>query len=510
MIQNFFTNIERLRQYLSHDIWVRMSLVGSRKIHMIQILYLSALRFIRVRCSVCASSLTTVTMISIVPVLAFFFSIAKGFGGYQKLHSEVIVPSIDQWFGTSDAPELRKAIDYLLFFVEKTDLSSLGFVGLITISYALLRLLGSVEATFNDLWNISNDRPLIRKVSDYLTVSVVVPFVLFLTASLSTVAKSNALSMYFSEHLAWWGEGGLIEVIAFPVLWCTFSFAYYFLPNTRVQVRAAFFGGVIGGTLWMIFHYTHLVLQVGVANYNALYAGFSVFPIFMIWVYFSWVAVLVGAACSAAVQTRESYRDYMIRENLSVRDREWVAFRVCFALTKAFVEGNPCTRKEDFENRVQENPVAIRMVLRDLKRENIAEETKEEGAVLLQDPSQISLFQVLDSVKGSPMSIEGKVSSPELQKAKSEILQRVRAEERISLQEEKNIWLDSASLHLQEKGLIERVEDQKLRATQRLQIYDQLRSIEQKIELTYEQFSLLSLYETITKERKTTALREIQ
>ena len=153
MIQKLFANIERLRQFLSHDIWVQMSLVGSRKIHMIQILYLSSLRFIRVRCSVCASSLTTVTMISIVPVLAFFFSIAKGFGGYQKLHSEVIVPSIDQWFGSSDAPELRKAIDYLLFFVEKTDLSSLGFVGLITISYALLRLLGSVEATFNDLWN---------------------------------------------------------------------------------------------------------------------------------------------------------------------------------------------------------------------------------------------------------------------------------------------------------------------------------------------------------------------
>lgn len=449
-------------------------------------------------------------MISIVPVLAFFFSIAKGFGGYQKLHSDFIVPSIDQWFGTSDAPELRKAIDYLLFFVEKTDLSSLGFVGLITISYALLRLLGSVEATFNDLWNISSDRPFIRKVSDYLTVSVVVPFVLFLTVSLSTVAKSNALSLYVSEYFSWWGEGGLIEIIAFPVLWLTFSFAYYFLPNTRVQVHAAFFGGIIGGTLWMIFHYTHIVLQVGVANYNALYAGFSVFPIFMIWVYFSWIAVLVGAACSAAVQTRESYRDYVIRENLSVRDREWVAFRVCFALTKAFVEGKPCTQKEDFEYQVQENPVAIRMVLRDLKRENIAEETKDEGAVLLQDPSQISLFQVLDSVKGTQMQIEGTSSSVELREAKKEILKRVREQDSISLQDEKNIWLDSASLHLQEKGLIERSGEHNLQATRRLQIYDQLRSIEQKIEDACGEFSLLSLYETIIKERKTTALREIQ
>ena len=150
------------------------------------------------------------------------------------------------------------------------------------------------------------------------------------------------------------------------------------------------------------------------------------------------------------------------------------------------------------------------MVLHDLKRENIAEETKEEGAVLLQDPSQISLFQVLDSVKGTQMVIEGESSSADLQKAKKEILQRIRAEEKISLQEEKNIWLDSASLHLQEKGLIERVEDQKIQASHRLQIYDQLRSLQQKIEATYDQYSLLSLYEAIIKERNTTALREIQ
>ena len=511
-MQKIFEKFEWIRQYLSHDIWVRMSLVGSRKIHIMQVLYLSALRFIRVRCTVCASSLTTVTMISIVPVLAFFFSVAKGFGGYQKLHSEVIVPGVEQLFGASDAPELRKAIDYLLFFVEETDLSNLGFVGLITIGYALIRLLGAVETTFNDLWNISNDRPFIRKISDYLTVSVVVPVVLFLTASLSTVAKSNSLSMYFAERLSWWGGGALIELLAFPVLWCTFSFAYYFLPNTRVQYKAAFLGGIIGGSLWMLFHYIHILLQLGVANYNALYAGFSAFPIFMIWVFFSWVAVLVGASCAAAVQTRESYRDYVIRENLSVRDLEWVSFRVCFALTEAFVEGRPCVTKEDFEQRVQENPVAIRMVLRDLKREGIAEETKESGAVLLCDPSQISLFRVLDCVKGKGFVVEGGSSSPELQHAKQEILKRIRSEKKISLQEEKGIWLDSASLHLQEKGLIERLEKQQLRASARLLIYDRLRSIQKEIEASTRQHSLLSLYESITADtlEETTTLREIQ
>ena len=167
--------IHLLKQFFTHDIWMRMSLVGSRKIWFAQILYLSALRFVRVRCTICASSLTTVTMISIVPVMAFLFSVAKGFGGYQKLHTEVIVPGVDQWFGAADVPELRKAIDYLLLFVEETDLSNLGVVGFVTVCYALIRLLGAVETTFNDLWRINSSRPVVRKIADYLIVSVVVP-----------------------------------------------------------------------------------------------------------------------------------------------------------------------------------------------------------------------------------------------------------------------------------------------------------------------------------------------
>jgi membrane protein len=487
-----------MKRFLSHDIWVKMSLVGSRKIYFIQILYLSALRFIRVRCMMCASSLTTVTMISIVPVLAILFSIAKGFGGYQKLHTEVIVPGIEQWFGASEAPELRKAIDYLLFFVEETDMSNLGLVGLITISYALIRLLGSVESIFNDLWRIESNRPFVRKISDYLTVAVVVPIVLFCTASLSAAAKSNHLSMYLTEQISWWGGGSFfLELLTFPILWATFSFAYYFLPNTRVQVGGAITGGIVGGSLCMVFHHVHVILQLGVANYNALYSGFSAFPIFMIWVFFSWVAVLVGASCSAAIQTRENHRDYVIRENLSVRDREWIAFRICFELTKSFLEGTPCKDKEILEERVQESSVAIRTVLHDLRRVELIEETKEGGAVLIRSPKHISIFQVLDSVKGVALPVEGVSSTKELRDAKTDLLKRLRNQKEVVLTEEDSIWMDSASLHLQEKGLIDVRENKKITASKRLLMHDQLQKVQIKVEEATTEYSLLVLYETL-------------
>lgn len=507
-MRSIIQRFQSIKQYLSHDMWVRVSLAGSRKIYFMQIIYLSALRFFRVRCTMCASSLTTVTMISIVPVLALFFSIAKGFGGYQKLHKEVIEPGMEQWFGANEAPELRKAIDYLLFFVEETDLSNLGIVGLITVGYALIRLLGSVEDIFNDLWRINTSRPLVRKISDYLTVAMVVPMALFFTASLSAAAKSYHISNYLTEKFSWWGgQVALLEILLVSILWLTFSFGYFFLPNTKIQYKAAIFGGVIGGSLWMFFHYVHIYLQVGVANYNALYASFSAFPIFMIWVFFSWIAVLVGASCAAAIQTREGYQDYIIRENLSVRDREWVAFRVCYELTKSFVEGNACHTGEILEQRVEESSVAIRTVLGDLKRKLILEETKEGGAVLLRDPRDISIFDVLDAVKGEYRMIEKESPTKELHNAKQEILRRVRMQEEVQLTPQDSIWMDSASLHLEECGWIE-IRDKKIKASFRLRIHDKLQMIQKQIEENTNQFSLYSLYEQLSNSLYTASLAE--
>ncbi len=477
-----------------------MSLVGSRKIWFAQILYLSALRFIRVRCTICASSLTTVTMISIVPVMAFLFSVAKGFGGYQKLHTEVIVPGINQWFGASDVPELRKAIDYLLLFVEETDLSNLGVVGFVTVCYALIRLLGAVETIFNDLWRINSSRPFVRKIADYLTVSVVVPIVLFFSASISAAAKSYHLSAFLSQEIAWWEQSTIIELLTVPLLWITFGFSYFFLPNTRVKPTAAIIGGIVGGSLWIIFHHVHVSLQIGVANYNALYAGFSAFPIFMLWIFLSWIAVLVGASCAAAIQTREEHRDYVIRENLSVRDREWIAFQVGLALTKSFVTEKPCSTRERLEQEVNESYAAIRAVLSDLKQAGIAEETKSGGAMLVRDPAKITLYDILDSIRGRFYPIEGHSQKEELQSAKKDLLTRVRNKETVVLTKEDSHWMDSASLHLQENGLVEVKKGNEIIATSTLTLYDQFQMLNDTIAQTTQQYSLLSLYKEHIKD----------
>ena len=115
-------------------------------------LTISILRYRESKSDVQSAALTSITLLSLVPMLAFGFTIAKSMGYYRRLQLEVIEPAMNDWLGMSDAPELRSALEQMLTFVENTDFSSLGVIGLITILYAVIRLLSAVEVSLDDLW----------------------------------------------------------------------------------------------------------------------------------------------------------------------------------------------------------------------------------------------------------------------------------------------------------------------------------------------------------------------
>ena len=202
---NIQEQIQRMLAYLSRDVWLlnltegKMGPWQRRLAWLARMLYLGVVRFRFARCGIRASSLTTVTIISVVPVLAFAFSISKGLGAYQKLQTDVIVPGLNRWLMQENAPELRSAVDQIFLFVEETDVSNLGIIGLLTVAYAVIRLLGSVESAFNDLWGIKESRTIARKIADYLSVTVIVPIILFVATTASTVLVSSAMFGNFTR-----------------------------------------------------------------------------------------------------------------------------------------------------------------------------------------------------------------------------------------------------------------------------------------------------------------------
>ena len=122
------------------------------------------------------------------------------------------------------------------------------------------------------------------------------------------------------------------EVAGLGFLWSGFGMLYFLLPNTRVKFSAAWRGGILGGTVWFIIHHALLAFQVGVASYNALYAGFAAFPVLMLWVYGGWWAVIIGATFAAGQQMSEQHRRAIIGESVSLRYQELLAVRLMVAL----------------------------------------------------------------------------------------------------------------------------------------------------------------------------------
>ncbi|MEC7987748.1 MAG: YhjD/YihY/BrkB family envelope integrity protein [Myxococcota bacterium] len=493
-----FELFERVKRFLRHDIWVNLHLRESRRIWFMQVLYLSILRFQVTRCMVRASSLTTVTLISIVPVLAFAFSVAKGFGAYQSLQTDIIAPSLEQWFGSQEAPELRSAIDQTFAFVEHTDLSRLGLAGLLTVLYAVIRLLSAVEEAFNDLWRIDAARNFIQKISDYLSVVVTVPIVVFIVFSMTTALKSGFVSDYINQMILWGGWGvSLVRFSTMLVLWFAFSFAYAFIPNVKVNASAAASGGLVGSLLWLLFHYSHVGMQMGVASYNALYAGFSAFPIFMLWIFFSWVAVLVGASFAAAAQTRQEHQERIIRENLGFRTREWISIRLMLHLTDQFVKQRRAIGLEQLSEELRESQIAVYTVILELKEKGFVEETKEGGAVLMRAPEMIHVLDILDSIKGDSLSFVSSDLHEQAQKVQTEVMQLALEQPTLNEKELTKEGQLVASLRLQESGLLERVDSETLQVSEALLVGSYLEELESNLRLSSLNITVLELWERL-------------
>ena len=166
--------IKRLLNYFSHEVW----LVNTDAMHPLQgamyrIMRVGSLTirgFLRDRCLFRAQALTFITVLSIVPLLAFTFSVAKGLGAYSRMQLEIIGPFLDNNIGlpadtgAGDGKEvasvgLRETLDKLLFLVEGTDFGKIGLFGLAVLLYIIIKLLSAIEASFNDIWGV--ERPTV-------------------------------------------------------------------------------------------------------------------------------------------------------------------------------------------------------------------------------------------------------------------------------------------------------------------------------------------------------------
>lgn len=343
------TRWARLAVYLRRDIWRRDAERGIRALGLrcVRVALLAVRGFLDNEGVFRAQALTYITVLSLVPLLAFSFAIMKGFGLYDHLLQSTIVPFLDTTFGVAgrtagEGHEIRSAIDRVLDFVSRADVSKLGAFGLLLLTYAVVKLLSTVEASFNVIWRAHRARSWVRKVSDYIAMTIVTPIFLLSAAALTTIAQASSAVGFFRERLH---LGVFIDVALglMPVLamWIAFTFVYLAMPNARTRIVSALTGAFVAAVAWQATLLLHLKFQLGVARYDAIYAGFAALPIFLIWVQMSWTIVLFGAEVCCAHQREPSLHDATIAGASPVRDRRSVAIAAVATIGEHYLSGEP-------------------------------------------------------------------------------------------------------------------------------------------------------------------------
>ena len=299
--------------------------------HFLQIMFMVGRDVVVGMITLRAMSLVYTTILSMVPLMAVSISVLKGFGVHDQLQ-----PALTNLLAPL-GPQSAEISERIVGFVENMQIGVLGALGLGLLIYTSISLILKIEAAFNYIWHLQSNRRLMQRFSDYLSVIMVGPVLMFsavgITASLGSnefVELMQTLPI-FNNLLYLFGK-----LVPFLLVISAFTFIYVLVPNTRVKFRAALYGAVIAGILWQTSGMLFTSFVGGSSQYTAIYSGFAVILVFMIWLYLNWVILLVGASISFYYQNPDQLKWRNQHTRLSGRLRDQLALQAMVNIALAF------------------------------------------------------------------------------------------------------------------------------------------------------------------------------
>ena len=352
-----------------------------------------------------AGSLAYTTLLSFVPLLAVSFALLKGFGVHNQIEpalARMLAPLGDK------AQELTVGI---VGFVENMKVGALGAVGLALLVYTVVSTMQKIENAFNHSWRVTAQRRLKQRFSDYLSVLIVGPVLVFSALGITGAVTQNRVVDYLSGFQVF---GTLLEwlsrLIPYAMIIGAFTFIYLFMPNTRVRFRSALFGGVVGGVLWQSAGWGFARFVAGSAQYTAVYSAFASVMILFIWIYAAWLILLTGANIAFYHQHPEYLCLKQREPRLSLREREILALGICKLVSQRHYAGHEPWTVNTLSRHLLIPKVLIEQATNALEQAGLlARRVGAEAAFLPAQPlERTSVAQVLSAVRG--IDDEGLVS----------------------------------------------------------------------------------------------------
>mgnify|MGYP001060507056 CR=1 FL=1 len=295
-----------------------------------------------------AMSLVYTTLLSIVPLLALSFSVLKAFGAHNAV--EPFLLNLLEPLGEQGA----EIVQNVLGFVDNMRVGVLGFVGLIFLVYTVIALVQKIEQAFNGIWHIEGTRSLGQRFSNYLSVIMVGPLLVVSALGVTATVMSSTLMQRITsvEPL-----GTLFEtasrLLPFGLIVAAFTFIYMFVPNTRVRFLPALIGAVLAGLIWQGVGWGFASMVAGSTRFDAIYSGFAIVIMLLIWIYLAWLILLVGSNIAFYVQNPEYIRVRGDGARVSGSMRERLGLHLMTQVARHFVAGTQPPGLDEIAHRLR-------------------------------------------------------------------------------------------------------------------------------------------------------------
>jgi membrane protein len=343
-----------------------------------------------------AVGLVYTTMLAVVPLLAFSFSVAKGLGVHRQL--EPLLQRFLQPLG----PQGNQISTSVIGFVDNVSGSVLAVLSIALLLLTALSMAQKIESSFNYVWRVDRPRSFVRRISDYLSVIFLGPVVMIFATGVVAALSSSALLQRLSAAVPFGNWLARLEAATPYVIVCiAFALLYMITPNTRVRLRPALIGAACGGIAWVSAGRIFAATIVSSTRFEAIYSGFAIVVILMLWLHISWLILLLGSQLAYFVQHPYQLQLPRRSETLDNRVRERLALSIMFLVGRDFKRPQHGWRAESLGAHLRAPRAVVDAVMTQLVDARLLTETSEQRLMPGRDPSTILLADIINAIRGA-------------------------------------------------------------------------------------------------------------
>lgn len=366
--------------------------------HLLRVAFIMANELRNGDLSLRAMSLVFTTLLSLVPLIAVAFSVLKAFGVHNQIEP-FLLNMLDPL-----GPKGQELTLSIIGFVENIKVGVLGSLGLALLFYTIIALIQKIESAFNFVWRVERPRTLVRRFTDYLSVVMIGPVLVFSALGITGAALDNDFVTRL-ESIEPFGTLLLIlsKLLPYFMIILAFTFLYTFMPNTRVKFSAAFTGATVAGILWVTLGNLFASFVASSSNYTAIYSGFAILFFFMIWIYLAWFILLTGSQVAFYLQHPKLVQLGGKPQRLSPRLREKEGLWVMTEIARRFCQNKPPLTMDELEQQTALSASSLQEIINMLEQEGLLTEVAGSDSQFVpgRDLSMISVRQILDCLRSA-------------------------------------------------------------------------------------------------------------